>query len=150
MTCICCDDSATPTVYMSLINGLSHHYSKTCLGEHILVGLTKISINLEYLVLILKHLEGKMKIFLLLRLFLYVHTKIVPKPGTGNNKLFASYRTNFRYVGEIKNSLDRVSVVTSIPIPRLRKYKSTLYTLGIVHWNFSLTLNFLWMTLAKL
>ena len=38
----------------------------------------------------------------------------------GNSKLFAPYGTNFRYVGEIKNSLDRVSVVTSIPIPRFR------------------------------
>ena len=65
-------------------------------------------------------LQGKMKIFLLLSIFLCVNTKVVPKPGTGNNKLFASYGTNFRYVGEIKNGLDRISVVTSIPIPRFR------------------------------
>ena len=100
-----------------LINGLHHHYHKTCLGEHILVTLTRISINVDYFVRILKHLQGNMKIFLLLSLFLYDHTKIVPKPGTGNNKLFASYGTNFRCVGEIKNGLDRVSVVTSIPTP---------------------------------
>ena len=65
-----------------------------------------------------------MKIFLLLSLFLCVNTKIVPKPGTGNSKFFASYRTNFRYVGEIKNSLDRVSVVTSIPICRFKDIKT--------------------------
>ena len=61
-----------------------------------------------------------MKILLLLILFLNVHTNIVIKPGKGNNKLFASYGTNFRYVGKIKNGPDRVSVVTSIPIPRFR------------------------------
>ena len=61
-----------------------------------------------------------MKILLLLSLFLYVHTKIVPKSRTGNNKSFASYETNFRYVGQIKNGPDRVSVVTSIPISIFR------------------------------
>ena len=40
------------------------------------------------------------------------------KPGTEKNKLFAEYFTNFRYVGEVKNGLDRVTVVTSIPIPK--------------------------------
>ena len=40
------------------------------------------------------------------------------KPGTAKNKLFSGYGTNFRYTGEVKNGLDRVSVVTSIPIPR--------------------------------
>ena len=40
------------------------------------------------------------------------------KPGTEKNKLFAKYGTNFRYVGEVKNGLDRVTVVTSIPIPK--------------------------------
>ena len=29
------------------------------------------------------------------------------------NKLFPEYGINFRYIGEIKNGLDRVSVVTS-------------------------------------
>ena len=40
------------------------------------------------------------------------------KPGTAKNKLFPGYGTNFRYIGEVKNGLDRVTVVTSIPIPR--------------------------------
>ena len=40
------------------------------------------------------------------------------KPGTKKNKLFAKYGTNFKYVGEVKNGLDRVTVVTSIPIPK--------------------------------
>ena len=34
------------------------------------------------------------------------------------NKLFAEYGTNFRYVGEVKNGLNRVTVVTSIRIPK--------------------------------
>ena len=33
------------------------------------------------------------------------------------NKLFPEYGINFRYIGEIKNGLDRVSVVTSVPLP---------------------------------
>ena len=40
------------------------------------------------------------------------------KPGTAKNKLFSGYGTNFRYIGEVKNGLDRVTVVTSIPIPK--------------------------------
>ena len=40
------------------------------------------------------------------------------KPGTAKNKLFPGYRKNFRYIGEVKNGIDRVTVVTSIPIPR--------------------------------
>ena len=43
---------------------------------------------------------------------------IILKPGTAKNKLFPGYGTNFRYIGEIKNGLDRVTVVTSIPIPK--------------------------------
>ena len=43
---------------------------------------------------------------------------ITLKPGTAKNKLFPGYGTNFRYIGEVKNGLDRVTVVTSIPIPR--------------------------------
>ena len=43
---------------------------------------------------------------------------IILKPGTARNKLFQGYGTNFRYIGEVKNSLDRVTVVTSIPIPK--------------------------------
>ena len=43
---------------------------------------------------------------------------ITLKPGTAKNKLFPGYGTNFRYIGEVKNELDRVTVVTSIPIPK--------------------------------
>ena len=43
---------------------------------------------------------------------------IILKPGTTKNKLFPGYGTNFRYIGEVKNGLDRVTVVTSIPIPK--------------------------------
>ena len=43
---------------------------------------------------------------------------IILKPGTAKNKLFSGYETNFRYIGEVKNGLDRVTVVTSIPIPK--------------------------------
>ena len=43
---------------------------------------------------------------------------IILKPGTAKNKLFSGYGTNFRYIGEVKNGLDRVTVVTSIPIPK--------------------------------
>ena len=45
---------------------------------------------------------------------------ITLKPGIAMNKLFSGYGTNFRYIGKVKNGLDRVTVVTSIPIP---KYK---------------------------
>ena len=47
---------------------------------------------------------------------------IILKPGTAKNKLISGYGTNFRYIGEVKNGLDRVTVVTSIPIP---KYSDT-------------------------
>ena len=43
---------------------------------------------------------------------------IILKPGTAKIKLFPGYGTNFRYIGEVKNGLDRVTVVTSIPIPK--------------------------------
>ena len=43
---------------------------------------------------------------------------ITLKPGTAMNKLFSGYGTNFRHIGEVKNGLDRVTVVTSIPIPK--------------------------------
>ena len=43
---------------------------------------------------------------------------ITLKPGTAMNKLFSGYGTNFRYIVEVKNGLDRVTVVTLIPIPR--------------------------------
>ena len=35
----------------------------------------------------------------------------------------AKYGTNFRYLGKVKNGLDRVMVVTSIPIPRFGNIK---------------------------
>ena len=45
-------------------------------------------------------------------------------PALGNkfnrNKLFPEYGINFRYIGEIKNGLHRVSVVTSVPLPRFK------------------------------
>ena len=41
---------------------------------------------------------------------------ITLKPGTAMNKLFSGYRTNFRYIDEVKYGLDRVTVVTSVPI----------------------------------
>ena len=43
---------------------------------------------------------------------------VMPKPGIRKNKLVAKYGTNFRYMGIVKNGLDRVMVITSIPIPR--------------------------------
>ena len=43
---------------------------------------------------------------------------IMPKPGLRKNKLVAKYGTNFRYLGIVKNGLDTVMVVTSIPISR--------------------------------
>ena len=43
---------------------------------------------------------------------------IILKPGTAKNKLFPGYGTNFRYIGEVKIGLDRVTMVTSIPIPK--------------------------------
>ena len=43
---------------------------------------------------------------------------VMPKPGIRKNKLVAKYGTNFRYMGIVKNGLDRVTVMTSIPIPR--------------------------------
>ena len=46
--------------------------------------------------------------------------KMMRKPGIRKNKLVEKYGTNFRYMGIVKNGLDRVTVVTSIPIPRLK------------------------------
>ena len=34
------------------------------------------------------------------------------------NKLFPGYGTNFTHTGEVKNGLDRVTAVISIPIPK--------------------------------
>ena len=49
--------------------------------------------------------------------------KVMPKPGIRKNKLVAKYRTNFRYMGIVKNGLDRVMVMISIPIPRFENIK---------------------------
>ena len=70
-----------------------------------------------------------MKHFILLALFVATAANIQrhehegtyrlnTKPGTEKNKLFAEYGTNFRYVGEVKNGLDGVTLVTSIPITK--------------------------------
>ena len=50
-------------------------------------------------------------------------TSIKLTPGSDKNRLHAEYGTNFRFLGEVKNNLDRVTVVTSIPIPRFRDVK---------------------------
>ena len=52
---------------------------------------------------------------------------ITLRPGTAKNILFPGYGTNFRYIGEVKNGLDRVTVVTSIPIPRYSDRDQTNY-----------------------
>ena len=49
--------------------------------------------------------------------------KITPKPGLRKNKLVAKYGTNFRYLGIVKNGIDRVTVVTLILIPRFENVK---------------------------
>ena len=48
---------------------------------------------------------------------------IGPKPGVEHNRLFPEYGTNFRFIGEVKHGLDRVTVVTSIPIPKYSDIK---------------------------
>ena len=50
-------------------------------------------------------------------------SEITPKPGHRKNKLVAKHGTNFRYMGIVKNGIDRVTVVTSIPIPRYENVK---------------------------
>ena len=42
---------------------------------------------------------------------------IGPKLGVEHNRLSPEYGINFRYIGEVRHGLDRVTVVTSIPIP---------------------------------
>ena len=55
-------------------------------------------------------------------LLLLVLCCISPAMGSkfNRNKLFPEYGINFRYIGQIKNGLDRVSVVTSVPLPHLK------------------------------
>ena len=48
---------------------------------------------------------------------------MMPKPGIRKNKLMVKYGTNFRCLGKVKNGLNRVTVVTSIPIPRFGNIK---------------------------
>ena len=50
-------------------------------------------------------------------------TSVKLTPGSDKNRLHAEYGTNFQFLGEVKNNLDRVTVVTSIPIPRFRDVK---------------------------
>ena len=50
--------------------------------------------------------------------------KITPKPGLRKNKLVAKYGMNFRYLGIVKNGIDRVTVVTSILIPKYENVKA--------------------------
>ena len=54
---------------------------------------------------------------------------IRPKLGVDHNRLFPEYGTNFRYIGEIKHGLDRVTVVTSIPIPKYSDIRKKLLQL---------------------
>ena len=49
--------------------------------------------------------------------------KITAKPGLRKNQLVAKYGTNFRYLGIVKNGINRVTVVTLIPIPRFENVK---------------------------
>ena len=52
-------------------------------------------------------------------------TSVQLTPGSDKNRLYAEYGTNFQFLGEVKNNLDRVTVVTQIPIPRFRDVKRT-------------------------
>ena len=61
-----------------------------------------------------------MQLLFILLFFPICSCKFDLKHGTNKNKLFSEYGTNFRCVGEIKNGLDRVSVVTSIPITKFK------------------------------
>ena len=55
-------------------------------------------------------------------LLLLVLCCVSPAMGSkfNRNKLFPEYGINFRYIGKIKNGLDRVSVVTSVPLPHFK------------------------------
>ena len=52
-------------------------------------------------------------------------TSVQLTPGSDKNRLYAEYGTNFQFLGEVKNNLDQVTVVTSIPVPRFRDVKRT-------------------------
>ena len=52
-------------------------------------------------------------------------TSVQLTPGSGKNRLYVEYGTNFQFLCEVKNNLDQVPVVMSIPIPRFRDVKRT-------------------------
>ena len=54
-----------------------------------------------------------------LLLFL-IELAIAQHHNPAKNKLFPEYGVNFGYIGEVKNGLDRVSVVTSIALPKFK------------------------------
>ena len=56
---------------------------------------------------------------LLLLLLIWCVTPAMGKKFN-KNKLFPECGINFRYIGEIKNGLDRVSVVTLVPLPHFK------------------------------
>ncbi len=60
----------------------------------------------------------KLSILFLIVLSGVAISKMSWKPGTEKNRLVPGYGTNFRYLGELKYNLDRVTVITSIPIPK--------------------------------
>ena len=52
-------------------------------------------------------------------------TSVQLTQGLDENRLYVEYGTNFQFLGEVKNNLDQVTVVTLIPIPRFRDVKRT-------------------------
>ena len=52
-------------------------------------------------------------------------TSVQLTQGSDKNRLYVEYGTNFWFLGEVKKNLDRVTVVTSITIPRFRDVKRT-------------------------
>ena len=71
---------------------------------------------------IVRCLHTLLKVRMTLLIFILFYWALGPTVcGKMNqNKLFPEYRINFRYIGEIKNGLDRVSVVTSVPLPHFK------------------------------
>ena len=59
---------------------------------------------------------------------------IGPKPGLDQTRLFPEYGTNFRYIGEVKHGLDRVTVVTSIPISKYSDIRKKPLHFNCKHW----------------
>ena len=50
-------------------------------------------------------------------------TSVQLTPGSDKNRLYVEYGTNFQFLGEVKNNLDQVTVVMSIPISRFKDVK---------------------------